>query len=450
MTAGARAPAAFRYAAPLSGRFFLPVLALALAAGASISACRTAARPAADRPSPGESRRPVSPLAAEPTIRVGVAWGDTSVALGSRDRWWIHESGSSRPIAVVEGEPGWRVVRLPFETSLRLRRPDGWLSQPHLGSIEAASLGGAPIEAAGVAYPGTVEVSVRPDGTLTAVNVVPLESYLEGVVSRELGRPGPDALEAQLAQAVAARTYALKRMGSRADLGFDVYGTVLDQAYQGLPDPADSFAVRAVRATRGEVLLYNGYLIDAYYHSTCGGHTARVEETFDSPAAPYLTAVSDERSEGGYWCQGSRYFRWTASWSAEELDALVRRNLPALVPLPPEGTGSLVDVDLESSTPEGRALALRVTTTTGRFLVLQNTIRTLFADSAGRILRSTQFLFRPGRVGTRLTALSLVGGGWGHGVGMCQVGAMARAGAGWDYLRILAAYYPGTDVRELY
>jgi SpoIID/LytB domain protein len=446
LTAGARAPAAFRYAAPLSGRFFARVRARARTV-ASILACRTAAPGAGGRLQESPT---VAPLTAEPTIRVGVAWGDTSVALGSRDRWWIHESGSSRPIAVVEGEPGWRVVRLPFETSLRLRRPDGWLSQPHLGSIEAASLGGAPIEAAGVAYPGTVEVSIRPDGTLTSVNVVPLESYLEGVVSRELGRPGPDALEAQLAQAVAARTYALKRMGSRADLGFDVYGTVLDQAYQGLPDPADSFAVRAVRATRGEVLLYNGYLIDAYYHSTCGGHTARVEETFDSPAAPYLTAVSDERPEGGYWCQGSRYFRWTASWSAEELDALVRRNLPALVPLPPEGTGSLVDIDLESSTPEGRALALRVTTTTGRFLVLQNTIRTLFADSAGRILRSTQFLFRPEHVGTRLTALSLVGGGWGQGVGMCLVGAMARAGGGWDYRRILAAYYPGTDVRELY
>jgi stage II sporulation protein D len=448
LTAGARAPAAFRSVAPLWGRFFLSVFALALALAPA--GCRAVAPPEVPADSvPGEMLRPPA-FAAEPTIRVGVAWGDTSVALGSGDRWWIHESGSSRPIAVVEGEPGWRVVRLPFETSLRLRRPDGWLSQPHVGPIEAASLGGAPIEAAGVAYPGTVEVSLRPDGMLTAVNVVPLESYLEGVVSRELGRPGAGALEAQLAQAVAARTYALKRMGSRADLGFDVYGTVLDQAYKGLPDPADSLAVRAVRATRGEVLLYNGYLIDAYYHSTCGGHTARVEETFDSPPAPYLTSVSDERPDGGYWCQGSRYFRWTASWSAEELDALVRRNLPTLVPLPPEGTGSLVDLDLESSTPEGRALAMRVTTTSGRFLVLENEIRTLFADSAGRILRSTQFLFRPERVGTRLNALSLVGGGWGHGVGMCQVGAMARAGAGWHYRRILAAYYPGTNVRELY
>ena len=61
-----------------------------------------------------------------------------------------------------------------------------------------------------------------------------------------------------------------------------------------------------------------------------------------------------------------------------------------------------------------------------------------------------QFLVRPDRVGTRLMGLTLVGGGWGHGVGMCQVGAMGRARAGWDYRRIRAAYYPGTVVRELY
>ena len=164
--------------------------------------------------------------------------------------------------------------------------PDGWLSQPHVGPLEAASLGHSPIEATGIAYPGTIEISLRPDGSLTGVNVVPLETYLEGVVPKELGRPGHEAWEAQLAQAVAARTYAIKRLGSRADLGFDVYGSVLDQAYQGVPDPADSLAVRAVRSTRGEVMLYNGYLIDAFYHSTCGGQTARVEETFDLARRP--------------------------------------------------------------------------------------------------------------------------------------------------------------------
>jgi stage II sporulation protein D len=107
-------------------------------------------------------------------------------------------------------------------------------------------------------------------------------------------------------------------------------------------------------------------------------------------------------------------------------------------------------MDEEATTPEGRALTMRVTTTTGRYVVGGDAIRRLFADSTGRILYSTQFLFRAERMGARLDGLTLVGGGWGHGVGMCQVGAMARARAGWDYRRILAAYYPGTEVRGLY
>lgn len=389
-------------------------------------------------------------FAAEPTIRVGVAWGDSAVELGGTGRWWIHEAGTARPIAVIDGGARWEVVRLPFERALRVVRPDGWLSQPHAGPLEVAPLGAGPVVVAGTAYPGAVEVSLRPDGTVTAVDVTGLETYLEGVVAQELGRPGRDAFEALKAQAVAARTYALKRLGSRAEEGFDVYGDVQDQAYAGLARPADSLAVRAVRETRGEAVLYNGYLIDALYHSTCGGHTARVEEAFDRPPEPYLVSVSDERPDGGYWCQSSRYFRWTVSWSADELEAMVARNLPALAPLPPAGVGRLLDVDLESTTPEGRALVMRVVTTTGRYRVTGNAIRQLLADGQGRLLRSTAFLFRPERDGARITALTLFGGGWGHGVGMCQVGAMGRARAGQDYREILAAYYTGTRVAALY
>lgn len=371
--------------------------------------------------------------------------------LRASGRWWIHEEGSSRPIAVIEGGPSWRVVRLPFELALRVARPDGHLSQPHAGVLRAAPLGSSPLALGGTLYPGAVELRLRPDGSLTVVNVVPLETYLEGVVPVEMGRPGRDAADALKAQAVAARTYALRRLGSRAALGFDVYGSIQDQAYLGLPDPADSVAVRAVRETRGEAILYDGDLIEAFYHSTCGGETARVEEAFDAPPAPYLTVVSDERPDGrGYWCQASRYFRWTESFDRAELEARVTRNLPGLVPTPPGGVGKLLDMELLSTTREGRALALRVETSTGAYVVGENGIRELLADSDGRLLRSTRFLFRPRRQGGRIEELVLVGGGWGHGVGMCQVGAMARARAGHRYREILAAYYPRTTVSHLY
>ena len=422
--------------------------ALALVLGASCGTAGGGSPPPAPPPHPPE---PVPTLAAEPTVRVGVAWGEVAIEVGGAGRWWIHEAGSSRPIAVVEPGETWRVVRLPFETTLRVERPDGWLSEPHAAPLAAASLAGGGMSVRGTPYPGAFEFRAAADGSVTAVNVVPMEAYLEGVVARELGRPGAGAMDALKAQAVAARTYALKRMGSRSALGFDVYGSVEDQAYAGLPEPGDSLAVRAVGATRGEALVWNGSLVEAFYHSTCGGHTARVEETFDLPPAPYLTAVSDEREDGtGYWCQESRYFRWTASWEGAQLDATVRRNLPRLVPLPPEGAGELRNMELVAPTPEGRATALRVETSTGRYLIGEDAIRRLFSDPEGRILRSTLFLFRPAREGGRLVGLTLVGGGWGHGVGMCQVGAMARARAGQDYRHILETYYNGASVTRVY
>lgn len=401
----------------------------------------------------GESSRNAPALAfvAEPTIRVGIAWGDSVARVGGPGRWWIHESSTTRPIAVVEQGAGWSIVRLPFERALRARRSDGYLSQAHVEPLVVAPLGSTPVEANGVAYPGSIEVSIGLEGALTVVNVVPMETYLEGVVPKELGRPGPEAQEALRAQAVAARTYALKRLGSRAELGFDVYGTIMDQAYIGLPETADSLAVRAVRATRGEALLFNGHLIDAYYHSTCGGQTARVDQVFDDPPTDYLTVVSDAREDGQrFWCQDSRYFRWNVRYAVDELQQMMSRNLADLVPLPPDGVGILRDVEVLETTPEGRALVVRVTTTTGRYMVTENAIRELFADAEGHWLRSTLFLFRPVRERGRLVELTLTGGGWGHGVGMCQVGAMGRARAGQSYQEILATYYQGTTLEAVY
>jgi stage II sporulation protein D len=431
------------------GRFFLPIVTLLF----SLVGCGGERTPPGRLPAgTPEAVGPPMPVlpAREPAIRVGIALGDSALSISGAGRWRIGEAGEARPVAVVDGGAPWTVLRLPFEGLLRVRRPDGYLSQPHAGPLRVDPIGPGTLRVDGVSYAGALEFQLRPDGTLTAVNLVPLERYLEGVVSRELGQPDPAAWEAQRAQAVAARTYALKRLGSRAELGFDVYGSVLDQAYGGVPDPADSLAVRAVRSTRGQALLSGGHLIDAYYHSTCGGSTARVELVFDDPPAPYLVPVSDRRPDGTYWCQSSRYFRWTTALGGPELQAMMDRNLPALVPLPPQGVGRVEDVRVERTTPEGRTLSVQVVTSTGRYLVSENAIRSLFADGDGRLLRSTQFLLRPTYRGGTLERLILVGGGWGHGVGMCQVGALERARQGQDHGHILATYYPGTDVVALY
>jgi stage II sporulation protein D len=143
-----------------------------------------------------------------------------------------------------------------------------------------------PVRVNGKAYRGRIEVFVNERGTLTVVNVVKLEDYLRGVVPNELGFP---ALEAQKAQAVAARTYAVKNIGQFAAQGFDLLPTTRSQVYGGYS--SESFdATRAVEETRGIVATFHGNPITAYYTSTCGGRTENVENIFGTNE-PYLRGV---------------------------------------------------------------------------------------------------------------------------------------------------------------
>lgn len=143
-----------------------------------------------------------------------------------------------------------------------------------------------PVKLNGKAYRGRIEVFVNSRGTLTVVNVVPLEDYLLGVVPRELGLP---SLEAQKAQAVAARTYAIANRDGFASQGFDLLPTVWSQVYGGV-SAESSMPTQAVLQTRGIVATYNGKPINALYTSTCGGRTENSENIFDFNE-PYLRGV---------------------------------------------------------------------------------------------------------------------------------------------------------------
>jgi stage II sporulation protein D len=143
-----------------------------------------------------------------------------------------------------------------------------------------------PVRLNGKAYRGRLEVFVNSRGTLTVVNVVPLEEYLLGVVPSELGLP---QLEAQKAQAVAARTYAVANINGYGTKGFDMVPTVWSQVYKGVSIET-AMGTRAVRETRGIVATYKGKPINALYTSTCGGRTENSENVFDF-AEPYLRGV---------------------------------------------------------------------------------------------------------------------------------------------------------------
>ena len=138
----------------------------------------------------------------------------------------------------------------------------------------------------GKAYRGKIEVFVNSRGSLTVVNVVPLEDYLLGVVPNELGLP---QIEAQKAQAVAARTYAVANINGFGKQGFDLLPTVRSQVYRGVSSE-NSRATQAVLATRGIVATYKGVPINALYTSTCGGRTENSGNVFDFDE-PYLRGV---------------------------------------------------------------------------------------------------------------------------------------------------------------
>jgi stage II sporulation protein D len=137
-------------------------------------------------------------------------------------------------------------------------------------------------------YRGRIEVFTNTRGVLTVVNVLGLEDYVKGVVPNELSAGGFPLLEAHKAQAIAARTYALRNRGQFMSQGYDLLPTTRSQVYRGLVSE-NALSSRAVDETRGIVATYNGEPINALYTSTCGGRTEDAENIFND-AVPYLKA----------------------------------------------------------------------------------------------------------------------------------------------------------------
>lgn len=200
----------------------------------------------------------------------------------SQVRSLIRPTGSSAPTAASADDivPGLREVMV-----------NGSSTEAKYGSLKAVSFGSFdersnPVRLNGKAYRGKIEVFVNSRGSLTVVNVVPLEEYLLGVVPSELSLP---ALEAQKAQAVAARTYAVANINGFATQGFDVRPDVWSQVYKGVSIET-AMGTRAVRETAGMIATHRGKPIMAYYTSTCGGRTENSENVFDH-SEPYLRGV---------------------------------------------------------------------------------------------------------------------------------------------------------------
>ena len=345
----------------------------------------------------------------EPTVRVYLRsldpWTETTLAGkgGLRVKSAAGDVARPHPVALARsGEKGLRIDGAEPVTAATFA--------PMEGSFTLAGKHG---------FSGTLEWR---DGKL--VNHVTMENYVLGVLRGELPVRGvaPDAAGAQ---AIAVRSYTLHYL-ARNERDFDLDDTTLFQRYVGLrPAPEDDHLRAGVRATTGLYLAYDGVPLKAYYHSTCGGHTT------DAPTGLNRDGLRPMKGVHCEFCRDTRYWRWEATLKDDEVVKAA-----AL-------TGRLRSVEVVERGPGERASRVRVTTDAGERAMHANDFRLAVGPSA---LRSTNIL----GIERAADGITVRGGGWGHGVGLCQLGAMGMAKRGHAAEAIAGYYYPGALVKRAY
>jgi stage II sporulation protein D len=402
-----------------------------------------------------------------PSITVS---GDGEIAVTDDRGELIVKSPAQRPVTVGrEGDAFW------------VDDGDGARKTGLSGPIRVNGTGdGAPLRNQSTSsggptpYRGTLEVTATPDGSVALVNVLGLEEYLYGVVTKEL--PALFGAEPLKAQAVAARTYMLSRraQGAHAAQSADVCDTQHCQAFGGLT--GEHAAGRAaVDATRGKVLYLAGRLFQPLYASACGGHTETASRIYgqvdhgetdavaDGEVPTDVSLTSDEgalKFYKGSWdsfCSSSDRYRWSYTWEAEQLKGIVAsgiqrfRGTQTVTASESDGRVEMLEgVTVTERGPSGRALSVRFEAPGVSWTVKRDWgIRSFLRTPDGNLLPSSAIALEVERdADKKLRRLIAYGAGWGHGAGLCQWGTKGLAARGLDYQAILAHYYPSAELGD--
>ena len=425
-------------------------------------------------------RGPVAPLPdstrpglpdLEREVRIGVVQAADSVLVGSAGDFTVTERATGRVLGTGSNAAA-VVTRAGASGAAGYRVRLGTVVAESSSPVHVTSASGA-VTINGQPYRGSAEVRVNSAGSLAGINEVLVERYLYGVVPRELGPNLFPEIEAQKVQAIAARTYTIAYLGRRSSDGYDLRATVDDQVYGGLSaeHPVSS---AAVDATRGLVMSRNGSLIIARYSSTSGGHTADNEESFAENPIPYMRGVPDMPPTAGTTFVASleafksapyitdfrrpaapfdpdrpRYHRWVVEWSAGELS-------PMISTFAQRNVGLVREIKVILRGPSGRIISLEYVTDSGSFPASMGVIRSSlkYVNATGGLtnLPSTLFFIEPVMQGGVEVpgSFRVYGGGFGHGTGMAQVGAVLMARAGKKYPEILSHYYTGIELIRAY
>jgi stage II sporulation protein D len=279
---------------------------------------------------------------------------------------------------------------------------------------------GGAVRVNGTVYRGNVKLTVTDQGRLNAVNLVDIEEYLCGVVPREMPSNWPE--EALKAQAVVSRTFARYQMDANAAREYDIGASTASQVYGGIAAETERTR-RAVDATRGRILTFNGRPALTYFHANSGGMTEDARNVWRVPI-PYLQSFSDDYSTRA---PGTA---WTTFLSFDQIrDAMSRNGL---------AVGQISDIETAAQSPSGRAVRMKITHSSGTTVVGGNEFRAM-TDPA--LIKSTLFTAERSGQGIRFE-----GRGSGHGVGLSQWGARIMAEGGSPFREILLHYYKGLEL----
>jgi stage II sporulation protein D len=272
-------------------------------------------------------------------------------------------------------------------------------------------------------YPGALEILKNGDGLLV-VNEVPLEEYVVGSLKAEAADTWP--IEMLRAQAIVTRTYALYHRQLNAAKPYHMVASTAHQQYLGRV-PASSPAWVAARETAGQILLLEGELFPAFYHTDSGGYTEDPRSVFAARNLPPLRPVRHD------YAAGSRYSSWSLDVRLADLTDQLRRGGITV--------GDIVGLEVTDRSQSLRVAEIAVRGTESTVRVRGNEFRRLVGYDT---LKSTLFAVAVDREYARFA-----GRGWGHGVGMCQWGAKGMAEQGATAEEIVAFFYPGTTLASL-
>lgn len=351
---------------------------------------------------------------------------------------------------------------------------------------------------------GTLKFVVHED-KITAINQLPVEDYLTSVISSEMS--ATSSLELLKAHAVVSRSWLFAQIEKRKAMNnagneffpfvktkdeyirwydredhtiFDVCADDHCQRYQGITKASNATVAEAVRATRGQLLMYDNKVCDARFSKCCGGATEEFGYCWEDKSYPYLTAIRDAEEEehrvlpdltlekeaqhwirkapqsfcdthdtkilsqilNNYDQETTDFFRWHVRYSQQELAELIRSKTKT-------DYGEIIDLIPIERGKSGRICKLKIvgtlkTLTIGKELEIRRTL----SDTH---LFSSAFIVDKGELIDGIPQWFFISGaGWGHGVGLCQIGAAVMGEKGYKYDEILLHYYKGADIRRFY